>query len=148
MTVESIAGAAVYLDTLADSDTHSLDHGWTRHTAATWRRAARDVARISERTMPETAGLLAEWPHPAPNVIVPADYPPVVEPSTPHRHWYWAPNPADVGPEVTSPHSALVSAASRAPMASVSSSRCTYCREAWSIAARTSGSMVEPLRIV
>ena len=51
-------------------------------------------------------------------------------------------------PDVTRPHSAPVSAASRAPIASASSSRCTYCREAASIAARTSGSISEPLMIV
>ena len=51
-------------------------------------------------------------------------------------------------PLVTSPHSAPVRTARRAPTASASSSRCTYFFAAASIAARTSGSMVEPLMIV
>ncbi len=46
------------------------------------------------------------------------------------------------------PHSAPVSVASRAPTASVSSSRCTYFCAAASIAARTSGSIVDPLMMV
>ena len=51
-------------------------------------------------------------------------------------------------PLVTRPHSAPVSTARRAPTASASSSRCTYFRAAASIAARTSGSIVEPLMMV
>ena len=46
------------------------------------------------------------------------------------------------------PHSAFVSSASRAPMAAISSSRCTCCCAAASMAARTSGSMSEPLMMV
>ena len=51
-------------------------------------------------------------------------------------------------PDVTRPHSACVSAARRAPIAAMSSSRCTWCCAAASMAARTSGSMREPLIIV
>ena len=51
-------------------------------------------------------------------------------------------------PDETMPHSAFVNSARRAPIAAISSSRCTCCWAAASMAARTSGSMSEPLMMV
>ena len=51
-------------------------------------------------------------------------------------------------PDDTMPHSAFVSSARRAPIAAISSSRWTCCCAAASIAARTSGSISEPLMMV
>ena len=51
-------------------------------------------------------------------------------------------------PDETIPQSAFVSSASLAPMPAISSSRWTYCWEASAIAARASGSIVDPLMMV
>ncbi len=47
-------------------------------------------------------------------------------------------------PELTMPHSAPVSSARRLPTAAITSSSCTYCWLAALLAARTSGSSIDP----